>query len=263
MSISNDNPFAPPKAPLDAPVSDGDYVREGRKLTAGRGVTWLSEGWDIFKRAPGTWVLVFIVFALISIVFAIIPLGSLVTSVAYPVVAAGLMIGCRELEEGGTLRVGHLFEGFKRNVGNLLLVGVLYLVGAMAIGFFVGISAALMIPLMMGGAPMPSDFMSGMAKMLPIIFLVALVILALMLPLFMAVWFAPALVVFHDEQPMAAMKASFLGCLRNFVPFLLYGVVGLVLMIVAMIPFGLGLLVLVPVFWASMYTGYRDIYLER
>lgn len=262
MSISNDNPFAPPKAPLDAPVSDGDYLREGRKLTAGRGVAWFSEGWEIFKRAPGTWVLIFIVFALISLVFAIIPLGSLVTSVAYPVVAAGLMIGCRELEEGGTLRVGHLFEGFKKNAGNLFLVGVLYLVGAMAIGFIVGIGAALMIPAFMGGT-MPADGMSAVMRMAPVILLIVLIALALMLPLFMAVWFAPALVVFHDEQPMAAMKASFKGCLRNFVPFLIYGIVGFGLAIVAMIPFGLGLLVLAPLVWASMYTGYRDIYLER
>jgi uncharacterized membrane protein len=84
-----------------------------------------------------------------------------------------------------------------------------------------------------------------------------------MLPLLMALWFAPALVIFHDVQPMAAMKSSFQGCLRNMLPFLIYGIVGFLLAIVAVIPLGLGLLVLGPVMWGTMYVGYRDIFVRR
>ena len=92
-------------------------------------------------------------------------------------------------------------------------------------------------------------------------FLVALLlILALMLPLIMAIWFAPPLVVFHELGAVESMKASFLGCLRNMLPFLLYGIVLFIASLIASIPFGLGWLVLVPVFVASIYTGYRDIY---
>jgi uncharacterized membrane protein len=93
------------------------------------------------------------------------------------------------------------------------------------------------------------------------ILLAALIMLALALPLYMAVWFAPALVVFHSLGAIDAMKASFFGCLKNIVPFLIYGIVGLLLGIVASIPFGLGWLVLGPVTIASAYVGYRDIYL--
>jgi uncharacterized membrane protein len=67
--------------------------------------------------------------------------------------------------------------------------------------------------------------------------------------------------VFHELGAVDAMKVSFSGCLRNIVPFILYGLVGLVLGIVASIPFGLGWLVLGPVAIASVYLGYRDIYL--
>ena len=93
------------------------------------------------------------------------------------------------------------------------------------------------------------------------VLLAVLIALALMLPLYMAMWFAPALVVFHELGAVDAMKASFAGCLKNVVPFVLYGLVGLVLGIVASIPFGLGWLVLGPVAIASVYVGYRDIYL--
>lgn len=259
-----DNPFAPPKAAtLEAPPAEGDYVPDGRKVESGRGLAWFTEAWELFRRSPGIWVVNFIVFMLIMIVFAIIPLGSLVTSLCYPVVAAGLMLGCRELEEGGPLTVGHLFAGFRRNAGSLLLVGVLYLVGAMVIGFVIGVSMAIMIPALMGAGAAPPDDPAGMMRMLPVVVLAVLVGMALMLPLIMALWFAPAIVVFHDVQPMAAMASSFKGCLKNIVPFLVYGVVGLLLGILALIPLGLGMLVMGPIIWITMYTGYRDIFVDR
>jgi uncharacterized membrane protein len=59
------------------------------------------------------------------------------------------------------------------------------------------------------------------------------------------------------------MKASFAGCLRNVVPFLVYGVVGVLLAIVASIPFGLGWFVLLPVTIASLYASYCDIFEDK
>jgi len=141
-------------------------------------------------------------------------------------------------------------------------VGVLYLVGVMLIGFAAGIAGAFMLPSIMGMNWDNPDVQNVLA-IAPYILLIVLVVLALMLPLIMALWFAPALVVFHDVQPMAAMKSSFQGCLRNIVPFLVYGVVGFLLAIVALIPLGLGLLVYGPLIWGTMYVGYRDIFVRR
>jgi uncharacterized membrane protein len=67
-------------------------------------------------------------------------------------------------------------------------------------------------------------------------------------------------VVLRGLAPVAAIKESFVGCLKNVVPFLIYGIVLLVLGIVAAIPLGLGWLVLGPVAIASIYVSYRDIY---
>jgi uncharacterized membrane protein len=264
MSIPRDeNPFAPPRAAvLEAERADaGAFVPEGQKVATSRGVEWFGDAWQLFKSSPGTWVAMFVIFFLVSGVLAILPLGSIVSSLCFPAVMGGIMIGCRTLEEGGALRIGHLFDGFRKNAGGLLLVGVLYMVGMMLIGFIAGIAAALMIPLMMGTDFDPKDLSSAMA-LAPWIVLVVLVVLALMMPLIMALWFAPALVVFHDVQPMAAMRSSFQGCLRNFVPFIAYGFVALLLGILALIPLGLGLLVYGPLVWATMYVGYRDIFVR-
>lgn len=261
------NPFAPPKAAvLEAASEDGDLILEGRKVAAGRGTAWFREAWELFKRSPGLWIVLFVLFMVMTVVLAVIPGGSIVSYLLYATFMAGIMIGFRDVEAGRPLTVGHLFAGFKQNVGNLILVGLLYMVGLIVVTIVafvpIGILMAFVIPGLGQGAD-AADFSRLAWTMGPIFLLAFLMILALSLPLIMAIWFAPALVVFHDVAPMASMKASFSGCLKNIVPFLVYGIVGLALMLLALIPLGLGLLVFAPVVWGTMYTAYQDIYLQK
>jgi uncharacterized membrane protein len=107
--------------------------------------------------------------------------------------------------------------------------------------------------IMRGGAP-------GAGISILSMLIAALLVLGLSVPLYMATWFAPALIVLHQLAPMAALQASFYACLRNWIPFFVYGIVLLVLCILAAIPAGLGFLVLMPVLAASVYTAYRDIF---
>jgi uncharacterized membrane protein len=110
---------------------------------------------------------------------------------------------------------------------------------------------------MMGGGDAQAMASMGMTMVLAM-----LIMFALLLPAMMAIWFAAPLVVFHDHGALDAMKTSFAGCLKNMLPFLLYGVVLMVLSIVASLPLLLGWLALGPVLAASIYTSYRDIYLK-
>jgi hypothetical protein len=265
MSQDQDNPFAPPKAAvLAAETTDGEYIPDGQRVETSRGSSWyFPEAWDLFAKSPGTWVAIFVIATVIWIVMAILPAGGLISSLCYPAVMAGLMLGCKSLEEGGTLRVGHLFAGFKQNVGNLLLIGILYLVGTVVIWIIAFVVGLAVIPLVAGSANFNANDARAFLAFAPAILLVVLIVLALSMPLLMAMWFAPALVVFHDVAPMAAMRSSFQGCLKNMVPFLLYGLVGLLLFLISLIPVGLGLLVFVPLIWITMYVGYRDIFVRR
>jgi uncharacterized membrane protein len=91
-------------------------------------------------------------------------------------------------------------------------------------------------------------------------FIAWLLAMALSVLLYMALWFAPALVALRGVAPVESIRQSFFGCLKNIVPFLIYGIIMMVLSIVATIPLGLGWLVLGPVAVASVYVAYRDIY---
>jgi uncharacterized membrane protein len=76
----------------------------------------------------------------------------------------------------------------------------------------------------------------------------------------MAMWFAPALVMLQDQSAPRAIGQSFKGCLKNMVPFLVYGIIVFFLGILTALTLGLGALVLGPVLLCSVYVAYRDIY---
>ena len=228
----------------------------GRTVNAGQGWTWIADGFGLFKKAPGMWIALVIVLFVILIVLAFIPLlGAVATFLLMPLFLAGLMLGCRALQGGGGLEVGHLFAGFKEHTGNLIVLGALAIGGwiIVMLPVIAIVGAGTIFGMMRGDA-------AGAAAMGGSFVLAWLIAMALSIPIYMALWFAPALVVLRGLAPVAAVKESFVGCLKNVVPFLIYGIVLLVLGIVAAIPLGLGWLVLGPVAIASIYVSYRDIY---
>lgn len=234
------------------------YVAGGKGVAAGRGWDWIAAGWELFKRQAGMWIALALVALVIFVVLAFIPfLGSIASFILTPVFGAGVVIGCRAVEEGRPLEIGHLFAGFREKLGPLATVGAIYLGTAVVIALVVGLATGASIFALMSGA---RPDMATPAAALTVI-LALLIMLALLLPVVMAVWFAPPLVVFHGKSAVEAMQESFTGCLRNIVPFLVYGVVMLALSLLASIPLGLGWLVLGPVLAASLYTSYQDIYL--
>ncbi len=232
------------------------YVPGGRGVAAGRGWDWIAAGWELFKRQAGMWIALVLVAFVIFLVLAFIPIvGSIASVILTPVFGAGIVLGCRAIEEGRELEIGHLFAGFREKLAPLATVGAIYLGATIVILGVVVLIAGVGIFSM---AAVGSDISPAAVMTLMLGVLVAL---ALLVPVMMAIWFAPALVVFHDKGAVDAMKESFSGCLRNIVPFLVYGLVMLVLGVLAAIPLGLGWLLLGPVLAASLYTSYKDIYL--
>jgi len=87
-----------------------------------------------------------------------------------------------------------------------------------------------------------------------------LIAMLFIVPILMAYWYAPVLIGLHNLAVLDAMKLSFIACLKNMLPFLLYGLIFMVILVVAIIPFGLGLIVAVPVMMTSLYTSYVDVF---
>jgi hypothetical protein len=243
-------------------VTETKATIPGRAVSAGEGMAWIGEGWRLFLRAPLMWILSMLVLFVIFIVLGFIPiLGEIAAFFLKPILFAGYMVACHSLAAGGEFELEHLFAGFRERLGNLLILGLVLFVAfaaifAVTLGF---IAVTVGLSMLTKGT---EDMAMAIAASALYIAIALLIMLALMIPLLMAYWFAPALIVLNGVAPWEALKASFGASLRNFVPFLVYGIVMTLLAIVAVIPFGLGLLVWVPVALASTYASYRAMFLE-
>ena len=225
-----------------------------------RGLDWITEGFGLFRLNPLIWIANLTIFLAITLLLSLLPfIGAVATLLLQPVLLGGMLSGCRVLEQGREMRIEHLFDGFRQNTQPLLMVGVLSGAAYLFVGLvvFMVVGGAIGFGALGALANQPSLAVGG--AMIGFLFS-GLIGLALTAPIAMATWFAPALVIFDNMQALDAMKASFMACLNNMLPFLLYGIVALVLSAFAMIPFGLGMLVLAPTLIASVYTGYRDIF---
>jgi len=241
---------------------------EPRSVAAERGASWWSEAWRLFTPGVGMWILAIVILFVLNIGLNLIPVvGPLASQILFPVFAGGLMLGCRAVDRGNPLTLAHLFAGFSQRTGPLLVVGVIYTVLVIAVVVVVAVLLFLFFGAAVVGALAaagdPSRLGLALGSMYFALLVGALLFLALYLPVVMAAWFAPALVMLAGTEPLAAMKLSFSGCLKNIVPFLLYGLIGLLLAIVASIPLGLGWLVLAPVLTATIYASYCDIFEDK
>ena len=230
-------------------------------VDAGQGLAWFAEGWKLFVKSPGMWIVSTIVFFAIAVVLSLIPLlGQLILGLIVVALIAGFLNGAKTVDEGGEMTVGALFSGLSDSTkrGRLLILGVLLLVAEIIFAVVVGAS-------MMSG-PMSAGMGGAMGGEMPAIqfgmgmfvgLLLGLVLLAVLLMAFM---YATPLVMFTDVDPIAAIKSSFDASLKNFLPLLIFGIIYVILAVVAAIPFGLGFLVLFPVTACAWYCSYKTIF---
>lgn len=249
-------------APPDGDPIPAALVMPGRRVRAGAGVDWVADGWRLFRKSPLMWIVFLVIYFLINVGLGLVPwMGMWIASLVAPLLMGGIALGCRSLETGGDLELEHLLAGFRRNTGPLFAIGLVYVLGELAL---------MAIFALFAGAPFLSALVSGdeaaildsLPEDLLSLTLGGLVVAALLIPLVAAYWFAPALAMLHGLPALPAMKASLLACVRNVLPMLVYGLVMLALLVPAILVLGLGLIVWLPVLLATVYTSYRSVFTE-
>ncbi len=258
-----ENPYAAPRTRVEdvpEPLPEGDFLPEGRGVSGGNGWRWIADAWAFTSQQRWTFIGVFLLLAVIQIGAQFVPIiGPLAVALLSPVLTGGFVLGCEAVRRGESLEVGHLFAGFQRHSGKLIALGALSLAFGIVAGLImILIVGASFLPLMAGAEPNPDEVIGMLVPML----LAVLVIMAVSIPVSMAMLFAAPLIVLNDSELGSALKTSFFACLKNILSFLVWSVAVIVLGFFATLPLFLGWLLLGPVLMVSLYMAYRDIFYE-
>jgi len=259
-------------------MSAGHEVIAFERLPALRGVQWLRDAYGMLSLARLPWLMLLLLYYLVLGLVDFIPyLGQIAAPILKPVFAVGFLAAAWSQERGGTPEPKQLFVGFRSNLWALLPLGVV-LVG--------GITLAVLGTALVDDGKL-LDALSGKSKFDDTLLADEQVQLAMLfaaacaMPVMLALWFAPALVVFQDCSAWLALRTSLIAALANWKPIAVYGLLvffyggvvpGIVTTLIALVApaslaFTIALILLMPylfLFIATLhisdYVSYRDIF---
>ena len=136
---------------------------EARKVAAANGWLWIKQGFWLFKKSPVLWVVLTAIGVAGMLAVAQIPVvGDPLATLLFPVLLAGYMIGCRELEQEQELELAHLFAGFQEKTQQLISLGGLNLVCQFLIfGVMVLTGGSTVVAILMSGNQANDPALSG------------------------------------------------------------------------------------------------------
>ncbi len=263
---------------MSEPPREFAFVRH----PARHGFVWLASAYSMFRAQRLAWVVLVLAYFLVLLLLRVVPfVGPYAMTVMKPVLAVGLLAAAWTQERGGTPTLRHLFQGFRANLWALVAVGVFFVVGiTLAVFASSLVDDGKLLELMGGGAALTEEQIAAALADGDVQLGMAFSAL-LSLPIVIATWWAPALVVFQDAPAGAALGASLRAALANWRPLAVYGlavffyggvVPGLVIALIALVvPASVGQLFVVALllpyslFFAatlhvSDYVSYRDVF---
>ncbi len=287
--MTDSNPFQTPESdvsptPANTQNTNANKVIICNSVATLNGASWIVDGFKNFATSPFTWLLAVFLYLLMLGTLSMLPFVSIISTIIAPIFMAGLMICAKQNKYNQQFSINNLFDGFRLNGGKLAGLGAIYF--GMIILIFMVFGAIMLVMVFSNVANIESlaDPSNFSANTVLIFLLFLLIALAIMIPIIMAFWFAPALVIFHNIEIFDAIKLSFTGCMKNVMPYLIYSIVYIVVYLLAIIPVAIlaifldtndpnpilitlmvltGLieaLILTATFITSLFASYEDIF---
>jgi len=248
--------------PEQQPQQDNELKstwHEPKTMPVGSAMNWIRDGFEHFNRDSGAWVTICIVGFIIMFAVSFIPLIADLFNLTTYVWLAGLLMGCKAQDDGKPLTLNYLFAGFTHKVVPMLALAAIFsLLSGAIIWLFAGSELTLAMEQLNSEQPDPQQLM---IKLQPLMDKIPFIMIA-MIPLFMATWFTPALVLFNDISLFKALNLSMQASAKNILPLVICAFFMAILMVIGTIPFMLGLLVVMPTYWGVMYHSYKDIFID-
>lgn len=201
---------------------------------------WLKSSFSIFREKP----IQFIVLGLINLLIGLIPgFGAFLA----PLFTAQFAQLTQKIEKKRTVLMSNLFENFFANKKILHL------------GFINLCVTTLLFTMQYVMHDRLGDVASN-----PLTIQVNLITLAYLLPMIilqMSLWLSPLICLYNEEvTPLQAMWLSIKACGFNIITLLFYSLLVIFFTILAIIPFGIGLIIWLPMMNIVVYFIYKTLF---
>ena len=223
-------------------------MRAPRVVGADRALAWYREAMRLWRRGPATFAILALFVLCAELALTLVPVaGVVLTQLALPLVACGMLYASLAADRGDRPRLAHAIAVFAAPLPALCAV----IAGGLVVFAGEAIAAYLL-----GGVdmlqPLAAETTLSPAQLLA----VYVVGVTVSLP----VTFVPFSVLFDGTGVMEAFAESWQAFARNPVPMLLYGVLSLALLAFGWATYGLGLLLALPWWAASSYAAWKDVF---
>jgi hypothetical protein len=209
-------------------AADIPFTRyEGR-----RGVAWLAESYAMFSRQRLPWIGLLLGYYFALLFVDVLPwIGVFLAPMVKPVLSVGFLAAAWTQERGGKPALRMLLRGFGANLAALLPLGIVFVLGiSIALGATALIDGGRLLDMLYGAPPAAETDPTAAARRVQETLASGRVQLAMLfgalcaLPTLMALWWAPALVVFQDARLATALGTSLRAALANWRPALRYAI---------------------------------------
>lgn len=220
---------------------------ELRRVPAGRALDWYGDAIRLWKGSPLTLCALGFIALATELALQLIPdAGVLASKVLAPIVACGLFVGTHAVAGGGRARLGDALRPFAASAPAIAAIVVSsLLVFAAEAGAAWAIAGVNLLRAGTGDAGIDE----------PGVFLMFAVGMLASLPFTLI----PMSALFDRAGFVEAFDVSVAAFVHNVPAFLLYGVLSYLLLVVGLLTYGLGLLIVMPLWATSAYAAWRDL----
>ncbi len=239
-------------------------------VPAANGFNWVKDAAELLRGNFVRWLVLFLLYFILFLASNIHVIASLTFLLLNPVMWAGIFLAGASTVAKLEWTLGILFEPLKKNGQTLIRLGLLitavnYLIVLALfshLSTIIDMEALEKVRLAMNETQDMTPFFEFFSDPVQVkdIMLAFLIALLVALPITMAGWFAPVLIMEKNLSVVQALKTSFQACSSNFLAFLIYGIIGFILLMFVVMTVYIGVIFVGPLFIASYYCSYEDIF---
>ena len=232
---------------LSDPSAAAHAVREPRVVRAERAFAWYAEAMRIVKRRPAGFAGLAIAVIVVELVLDHVPIvGRPAANVLVPLIACSLVFASLATDRGDHPRLVHLVAPFATPFASI---------AAILAASFAVFAVEWLVAWHLTGVNLMSPSDKQALRPLAIMAIYGAGV-AVSLPLTLVPLFA----LFEQSSLRDAFAASFAAFARNVPAFALYGALSIALLGFAFVTFGLGLVIALPLWAASSYVAWKQLF---